>query len=133
MATILDSINLFVKDMNQTLKFYSLLGFSFQKDDYSKNYIKISFGTTSLCFYTEKITKEFFNKESIHSGTNYKYELSFRVDSPQEVDEVYEKIIAQGNPSIKKPLNADWNQRVAFVTDPDNNLIEICAFLEKSV
>ncbi len=133
MTTIqLDSINLFVKDMEQSLKFYSLLGFSFDKESYTKDYVKISFSSLSLCFYSQKIVKEFFKKDNFLTGLNHQYELSFRVGSPEEVDLLYEKMIKHGYPSIKKPLDSDWNQRTAFVTDPDNNLIEICAFLKKT-
>lgn len=128
----LDSINLFVTEMERTLKFYSLLGFTFDKESYTKNYVKITFGMLSLSFYTQKVVKDFFKKEDFHSGPNHQYELSFRVDKPEEVDSLYEKVVTHGYASIKEPVDSDWNQRTAFITDPDNNLIEICAFLHKT-
>lgn len=128
----LDSINLFVENMERTLKFYSLLGFLFDKESNKKDYVKISLGNVSLCFYTEKIVKQFFKNEDFYAGPNHQYELSFRVDEPEKVDSIYEKIIKNGYTSIKKPVDTEWNQRTAFITDPDNNLIEICAFLYKT-
>lgn len=132
MTIRLDTINLFIKDMRKTLEFYHLLGFTFPEDDFSKDYVKIEFDSISLCFYTEKTVKEYFKKESFHSSPNHQYELSFRVEKPDTVDLLYDKLIKRGHPSIKSPNNSDWNQRTAFVTDPDNNLIEICSFLNKS-
>lgn len=127
----LDSINLFVENMERTLKFYSLLGFTFDKEANQKDYVKIPVGNISLCFYTEKIVKEFFKNDNFYTGPNHQYELSFRVDTPEKVDSLYENMIIHGYTSIKKPVDTDWNQRTAFIIDPDNNLIEITAFLHK--
>lgn len=124
-----DTINLFVKDMKHTLDFYQLLGFTFQKEDFSKDYVKIDFGSISLCFYTEKSVKEYFKNESFHTSPNHQFELSFKVGSPDDVDSLYDKLIKHGYPSVKRPENNDWNQRTAFITDPDNNLVEINALL----
>lgn len=124
-----DSINLFIDNMKRTLSFYSLLGFEFSKEDYSKNYVKIDFGSCSLCFYSTNIVKDFFKDERISTNKNHQYELSFRVDSANDVDTLYNKMISNGYHSVKEPENTEWKQRTAFITDPDNNLIEICAFL----
>jgi predicted lactoylglutathione lyase len=131
MKITLDSVNLFVRNINKTLQFYSLLGFTFNEVDYKKDYVKLAFGPISLCFYSEKIVTSFFNDPTISSSRNHSFELSFRVDQPKEVDLIYNKMVENGYNSFKQPINSDWNQRVAFLTDPDNNLVEICAFIKK--
>lgn len=126
----LDSINLFVTEMNKTLSFYKILGLDFSEDDYSKDYVKKEYNSVALCFYTKKIVKDFFEELDISNSLNSNYELSFRVEMQEEVDSIYSKLMNKGYVSVKKPENSSWNQRVAFVNDPDHNLIEICAFLK---
>lgn len=130
MAIKLDSINLFVNDMKKTLDFYSLLGFTFQKEEYNKDYVKIEFETVTLCFYSNEIVRKYFKKDKIDSNTNHQYELSFRVSTPEEVDTLYKKITDLGHLSMKKPEKSEWGQRTAFLIDPDHNLIEICSFMK---
>ena len=129
MTIALDTINLFVQNMKKTLFFYGLLGFTFSEDDYEKSYVKLNTSSVSLCFYSQDTVNEFFNSELIHSNSSHQFELSFRVDKPEEVDTIYNKMIEQGYNSFRKPENSTWNQRVAFLKDPDNNLIEINALL----
>lgn len=130
MAIKLDSINLFVSDMKNTLSFYETLGLKFSSEDFAKDYVKKEYNSVALCFYTKKIVKDFFNNLNITNSINNSYELSFRVDNKEDVDSIYNKLVKKGYKSIKDPENSSWNQRVAFVHDPDNNLIEICAFLK---
>ena len=47
--------------------------------------------------------------------------LQFSLDLPKEVAETYEKLIAAGHKTFKKPWNAFWGQRFAQITDPDKN------------
>jgi len=53
-------------------------------------------------------------------------ELAFLCDSREAVDEMYNKITAQGYPGYREPWDAFWGQRYAIVQDPDGNLI--CLF-----
>ena len=126
------SINIFVSDMKLTLDFYSQLGFTFTEKDYTKNYVKVNFQDVSLCFYSFNIVQEYFNDNSIDSSNKHSFELSFRLEKPIEVDQLYYKLTKAGFKSFKEPSDSDWDQRVAFVVDPNNNLIELCAFLTKS-
>ena len=129
MTITLDTINLFVQNMEKTLTFYTFLGFTFSEEDYAKNYVKIDNGSVSLCFYNLEIVEEYFSHDLIKSNSNHQFELSFRVNDPDEVDAIYDELINHGYDSFKKPENSNWHQRVAFILDPDNNLIEISAFL----
>lgn len=129
MSIELETINIFVIDMKKTLDFYSLLGFHFDDNAYLKEYVKLSFDNFSLCFYSLNIVQEYFTNNSIQTSSNHQFELSFRMFSPTDVDKTFNKMVKNGCKVFKEPENSDWNQRVAFLLDPDNNIIELCADL----
>jgi lactoylglutathione lyase len=58
-------------------------------------------------------------------------ELAFKVETPDEVDTTYTKIIHKGATPIKSPEDKPWGQRAAFFADPDGNIHEIFADLPK--
>ena len=129
MTILLETINIFVKNMSQTIQFYKLLGLKFNDGDEKKSYVKVSFSGIFLCFYEQEIVTDYF--KTINFGSSNNFELSFRVKSASKVDELYNTLMNAGyqEQSFKKPSNADWGQRTAFILDPDGNLIEICAHL----
>jgi uncharacterized glyoxalase superfamily protein PhnB len=53
--------------------------------------------------------------------------LAFLCESPTEVDELYERVVAAGYAGHKAPWDAFWGQRYAVVVDPDGNLIDLFA------
>ena len=115
MSIQLDTINLFVADIRDTLKFYSLLGFTFDDKDYSKDYVKLSFGNIALCFYSLSIVQDFFKKDSVRLGSQQQFELSFRVNKPEEVDILFNRLVKEGYHSFRIPENTDWNQRTIYL------------------
>lgn len=70
--------------------------------------------------------EEYAKKKSGHS-----FELAFRSDSPEKVDEDYKKLIEKGAKPIKDPTDMPWGQRTAFFADPDGNIHEIFADIQK--
>ena len=57
------------------------------------------------------------------------FKLAFLVSSPSEVDKFYYQLVKKGATPIKAPENMPWNQRAAFIADPDGNIHEIFADL----
>jgi uncharacterized glyoxalase superfamily protein PhnB len=53
--------------------------------------------------------------------------LAFLCESPAEVDELFERVVAAGYAGHKAPWDAFWGQRYAVVVDPDGNLIDLFA------
>ena len=52
------------------------------------------------------------------------------MDSPAEVDALFEKVTAAGHDGTLKPYDAPWGQRYATVADPDGNWVDLFAPLE---
>jgi uncharacterized glyoxalase superfamily protein PhnB len=56
--------------------------------------------------------------------------LAFLCDSPREVDEVYDALVAAGHEGHLKPWDAFWGQRYATVRDPDGGEVSLFATSE---
>lgn len=72
-----------------------------------------------------------FSEEYDKEAAGQQFELAFPCDSPQELDESFEILIAKGAKPIHGPQNMPWNQRTALFADPDGNIHEIFAELEE--
>ena len=49
------------------------------------------------------------------------------LESPAEVDAMFERLTRAGHPGSLKPYDAPWGQRYATVLDPDRNLVDLFA------
>ena len=50
------------------------------------------------------------------------------VDTYEEVDKEYERVIGMGAKPILEPTTEPWGQRTCYIADPEGNLIEIGSF-----
>jgi uncharacterized glyoxalase superfamily protein PhnB len=64
------------------------------------------------------------------SSTDSRLALAFGVDSPQQVDALFEKVTAEGHEGPLQPYDAPWGQRYATVADPDGNWVDLFAPLK---
>lgn len=55
--------------------------------------------------------------------------LAFLCDTPAEVDAVHDELVAAGAVSHHAPWDAFWGQRYATVLDPDDNPVDLFAWL----
>lgn len=120
-------LNLFVKDISKTVEFYRILGFYLPEGSETKSYVKVENSTIHLAFYSYQAVQEYFEGKIILNGAKTPFELAIKMNTAEEVDLLYNKIVLSGYKSFKPPSDAPWKQRVAFVKDPDGNLIEITA------
>ena len=60
------------------------------------------------------------------------FELAFPCENPNDVDESFTQLVTRGATPIHEPQNMPWNQRTALFADPDGNIHEIFARLNKS-
>ncbi len=72
-----------------------------------------------------------FSDEYTKETVGQQFELAFPCDSPQELDDSFEILVAKGAKLIHRPQNMPWNQRTALFADPDGNIHEIFAELEE--
>ncbi|MCH5280284.1 MAG: VOC family protein, partial [Lachnospiraceae bacterium] len=61
-------------------------------------------------------------------GLNGHFEIALYVDTFDEVDKEYEKVVAKGATPVLEPTTEPWGQRTCYIADPEGNLIEIGSF-----
>ena len=61
-------------------------------------------------------------------GFNGHFEIALYVNTYEEVDKEYTRIIAHGGQSVLEPTTEPWGQRTCYIADPEGNLIEIGSF-----
>ena len=121
----LDGFGLFVENMENMIKFYrDVLGFEIKEElDTSNVYLKKD-GTLFLLYGRKDFEKMTNRKYEYVKGLNGHFELALYVDTFDEVDETYNRIIKQGAKPILEPTTEPWGQRTCYIADPEGNLIE---------
>ena len=125
----LDGLVIFVNDMPTMIRFYrDVLGFEIQEPEDTLNVYLIKDGTLFM-FYPRKEFEKFANRSfSYATGVNGHYEIALSVDTYDDVDKEYERLISLGVTSICAPATQPWRQRTCYIADPEGNLIEIGSF-----
>lgn len=125
-------ITVLANDVPELTRFYrDVLGFRVQDD--MGEYVE---------FVSEGVRFAICARSILHQATDHTsyqepaggqaFELAFPLDSPADVDRVYQAIVAQGAEPIKPPADMPWGQRTAFFADPEGNIHELFAGLESS-
>jgi catechol 2,3-dioxygenase-like lactoylglutathione lyase family enzyme len=124
----LDLIGIIVQDMAAALAFYRRLGFDIPPEADSEGHVEATAGGLRVAWDTVEVVNS-FDPEWAPPVGGHRLGLAFLCDSPTEVDEVYDELIAAGYESRLEPWDAFWGQRYAVVTDPDGNPVDLFARL----
>lgn len=125
MAVKPDMVGIIVKDMAEALRFYRLLGLDIPEGAESEPHVEITANGYRIAWDTEELVRSF--APHWQPPTGHRISLAFKCDSPAEVDEVYQRLIAAGARSAAEPWDAVWGQRYAMIQDPDGNHLDIFA------
>ena len=125
----LDLIGIVVKDMPSALKFYRTLGLDIPTEMDSEGHVEVKLpGGLRLAWDTHEVIRSF--DENWHPPTGgHGMGLAFLCDSPEQVDEQFNRLTEMGYQSHKAPFDAFWGQRYAQIEDPDGNIIDLFASL----
>jgi len=125
----LDGFGLFVDDMPAMIRLYrDVLGFEITEDENTSNVYLVKDGTLFLLYGRndfEKMTGRYYEYSR---GLNGHFEIALYVDTFEDVDKEYARIIAQGGRSVLEPTTEPWGQRTCYIADPEGNLVEIGSF-----
>ena len=125
----LDGFGLFVNAMGKTIRFYrDVLGFEIKEDENTSNVYLIKDGTLFLLYGRNDFEKMTSRKYEYSKGLNGHFEIALYVDTFEDVDKVYEEVIAKGAVSVLAPETEPWGQRTCYIADPEGNLVEIGSF-----
>ena len=122
----LDGFGILVEDMASMIRFYrDVLGFEIKESEDTSNVYLVKDGTLFLLYGRKDFEKMTSRKYEYVNGLNGHFELALYVDTFDEVDAVYERVIKQGATSVLAPTTEPWGQRTCYIADPEGNLIEI--------
>jgi catechol 2,3-dioxygenase-like lactoylglutathione lyase family enzyme len=122
----LDGFGLLVEDMASMIRFYrDVLGFEIKETEDTSNVYLVKDGTLFLLYGRKDFESMTSRKYEYVKGLNGHFELALYVDTFDEVDAAYERIIKQGATPVLAPTTEPWGQRTCYIADPEGNLIEI--------
>ena len=125
----LDGFGLFVDDMPAMIRFYrDVLGFEITEDENTSNVYLVKDGTLFLLYGRNDFEKMTGRNYEYSRGLNGHFEIALYVDTFEDVDKEYARIIAQGGRSVLEPTTEPWGQRTCYIADPEGNLVEIGSF-----
>jgi catechol 2,3-dioxygenase-like lactoylglutathione lyase family enzyme len=125
----LDGFGIFVKDMTTMVKFYrDVLGFEIKEDENTTNVFLEKDGTLFLLYRRTDFEKLTNRSLKYADGINGYYEIALSVESYDDVDIEFKKLVSKGATPIMEPTTEPWGQRTCYIADPEGNLIEIGSF-----
>ena len=86
----------------------------------AKGYVELASGHRRLALYPRSQLSDLL-KVPLSPGSSV---LSFFVE---DLDRVFQDVVRRGAEVLTPPGVMPWGRRLAFVMDPDRNVIELCA------
>ena len=125
----LDGFGLFVEDMPTMVRFYrDVLGFEITEGEDAENVYLVKDGTLFMLYERKNFETMTSRKYEHVKGLNGHFEIALYVDTFEEVDLEYAKVVEKGARPVLEPTTEPWGQRTCYIADPEGNLIEIGSF-----
>ncbi len=128
----LGAITLFVEDMKTMVEFYrDVIGMEIEWDGSGFTGAKLEGTIHNFLLCEKKLFKGSIDTiANDKKGLNGRFELCFDLDTYAHVDKEYQRLLKAGAKSIYEPTTEPYGMRVAYIADPEGNLIEICSGVE---
>ena len=123
-----DLLGIIVKDMATSLKFYRLLGLDIPVDKDTEDHVEVTLPGGFRLAWDELEMIKSFNPHWVEPH-GHRMGLAFKCENAAEVDSLYQRVLAEGFRSYKEPWDAFWGQRYAIVLDPDDNPVDLFAWV----
>ena len=118
-------VNLPVKDLNKTIKFFTKLGFKFNPKFTDENATCMIIGKNIFAMLlVERFFKTFIKKEIANASKTTEVLLALTAESREEVDEMISKVIKAGGKEAREAQDHGWMYGRAF-EDLDGHIWEI--------
>jgi len=119
---------LYVPDVAASVEFYeTAFGLKRRFVHESGQYAELETGATALAFAAHELAAA--NVPGLYrperrSGPQPSFEVCFVTD---DVQRAFDRAIEQGAQAVTPPQTKPWGQDVAYVRDPDGNLVELAS------
>jgi len=118
-------VNLPVKDLNKTVKFFTKLGFTFNPQFTDENATCMIVGKdVFVMLLVEKFFKTFTKKEISDTTKNTEAIVALSAQSREEVDQMMDKVLGAGGREARDPQDHGWMYGRSF-EDINGHLWEI--------
>jgi uncharacterized glyoxalase superfamily protein PhnB len=115
--------------MARSLAFYRKLGLEFPDGAENEGHVEAHLrGGLRFMLDTEDVMRSFDSGWQRPTG-GHAHAGAFNCESPEEVDRVYNELLAAGGRTHKEPWDAFWGHRYAQVADPDGTVVDLFAQL----
>lgn len=115
---------LYVKDVPQTLTFYkAAFGMETRFLHEGKDYGELETGQTTLAFAALDLMTQMGKSPAKADAGHPVFELAFETD---DVTAALEQALTAGAILVQEPKQQPWGQTIAYVSDANGFLIEIC-------
>ncbi len=121
----LNALGIVASDMAASIRFYRLLGLDVPETPDEGHVDTFLPNGVRLMLDSEEVVRSF--RPDWKRETGNQVSLAFECESPPEVDELYERIVAAGFDGDKAPWDAFWGQRYAQLRDPDGVPVDLYA------
>jgi len=122
-------ISLFVRDHEKMVRFYrDVIGLTVKADD-GEHYAEFENEGARFAMFQRELLPALTGKDVRFppEGLNGTFELAIPVGAKENVDIVYNAIVAKGGNVVYPPRDEPWHMRSAMIADPEGNLIEIAS------
>ena len=114
---------LYVRDVAASLEFYERALAQRQRLLHeSGEYAELETGDTTLAFASHELAAA--NVPGVAPSEGSAFEVCFVTD---DVPGAYERAMKAGAEALGEPQTRPWGQQVAYVRDPDGNLVELAS------
>ena len=121
-----DGFGLLVEDMAVMILFYKdVLGFGIKEAEDSSNVYLVKDGTLFLLYGRKDFERMTGRRYDYAKGLNGHCGIALYVDTFEEVDASFRRVVDNGAVPVMEPTTEPWGQRTCYIADPEGNLIEI--------
>ena len=108
------------------IRFYrDVLGFGIKEAEDSSNVSLVKDGTLFLLYGRKDFERMTGRRYAYAKGLNGHCEIALYVDTFEEVDASFRRVVDNGAVPVMEPATEPWGQRTCCIADPERDLIEI--------
>jgi uncharacterized glyoxalase superfamily protein PhnB len=126
----LNAIGVAVSDMAESIRFYRLVGLDVPETPDEGHVDAFLPSGVRFMLDSEEVIRSFLPDWKRSDGNQIS--IALECASPEEVDEIYRRVVDAGFEGEKEPWDAFWGQRYALLGDPDGVRINLYAALNQA-